>query len=160
LYANAEPDTDDEQMSMVAYETIANIITAVTRLSRLGAKKFMVGNAFDFASFPGFIREGVAGQASVYQTTLNAELPAKMEKLAKELGVEIDIFDYIAAGDRIRSDPDQVGLLNLTDPCTEHPIASGNICADPDEYYYWGHYYLTRVVHQAMGDAMAEQLSK
>jgi hypothetical protein len=34
------------------------------------------------------------------------------------------------------------------------------ICENPDEYYYWGYYYLSGAVHKAMGEMMAEQVSR
>ncbi len=151
---------EEEAISGVADQVIAGITNAITLLANSGAKKFMVGNSFDLSKFPSFISEGVTDPAQIYQSNMNARLPGKMEELAQQLGVEIDVFDHIAAGNSIQSNAEQYGLTNLSDPCTEQPFGAGQICAKPDEYYYWGYSYLTARVHQIMGEAMAEQLTK
>jgi hypothetical protein len=143
----------------LADEVIANIVTAVTRLAKLGAKHFMVGNLFDLSNFPGFRR--FSKDAERYVTNVNAALPGEMDKLARKLRVEIKIFDIAAIEERIRSNPEQYGFKELTKLCTFWGSESGpgEICANPDEYYYWGYYYLTHHVHQILGEAMAAQVS-
>jgi phospholipase/lecithinase/hemolysin len=146
------------EVSTSANRVVANIVTAVTRLAELGAKHFMVGNSFILSKFPGF--SGNATQAEMFQTKMNAALPGEMDKLAQEMGLEIEIFDFTATEERIRSNPDQYGITHLQGPCTYLPMDdSAEICDNPDEYYYWGYYYLTHHVHQILGEAMASQVS-
>jgi phospholipase/lecithinase/hemolysin len=102
----------------------------------------------------------VSHQAKVYKTSFNAALAGKIQELAKQLNVKIDLFDFTAIEERIHSNPENYGLTNLTDSCSLFPHGVGPACAKPDEYYYWGPYYLTRVVNKIIGEAMAEQLSK
>jgi len=139
---------------------VANIGTAVTRLAELGAKHFMVGNSFNLSKFPGFL--GNATQAEMFQTKMNAALPGEMDKLAQEKDLEIEIFDISAAEERIRNNPEQYGFTQLEIPCTRWGLEfyPSEICENPDEYYYWGYYYLSGAVHKAIGEAMAEQVSK
>lgn len=141
-------------------DVIANIATAVTRLAKLGAKHVMVGNSLDLNNYPGFKRESMTSEAEKFYTSMNTKLPGEMEKLAQELNIQVEIFDLAAVAEQIQSNPDQYGLTQLESTCTDHPYSSGGVCENPDEYYYWGYYYLSRVVHQALGEAMAEQLSK
>ncbi len=146
--------------SGAAEEVVTNIVTAVTRLAGLGAKHFMVGNSFNLSKFPGF--QTSTNQAEMFQSKMNAALPGEMDKLAQEMGLEIEIFDITATEERIRSNPEQYGFTQLVTPCTNWGLEMypSEICANPDEYYYWGHYYLTGHVHQILGEAMAEQLKK
>lgn len=141
-----------------ATAVVTDISEAVTRLAGLGAKKFMVTNAFDFASFPGFMYE--AKHAEVFQNQMNGMLPGEMEKLAQELGVTIDVFDAFAAGEHIRSNPDDYGLTNLTEACTTAPWDLSYFCENPDEYYFYVSVFPSRVVYKAMGEMMAEQVSQ
>jgi phospholipase/lecithinase/hemolysin len=86
-----------------------------------------------------------------------------MEKLAQELGVDITIFDYQAIEARILNDPDEYGITNLKEQCMVYnaiPDPNTTVCAPPDEYFYWDAGRPTRRVHQIIGEAMAEQLSK
>jgi phospholipase/lecithinase/hemolysin len=139
---------------------IANIVTAVTRLAKLGAKHVMVGNSLDLNNFPGFKREGVANEAEKFYTSMNTSLPGEMEKLAQELNIQVEVFDLATVAEHIQNNPDKYGLTQLESTCTDLPYSSDSVCKNPDEYYYWGYYYLSRVVHNAMGEAMAEQVSK
>jgi phospholipase/lecithinase/hemolysin len=142
-------------------KVIANIVTAVTRLAGLGAKRIVVGNSLDLNNYPGFkTYDFLAKVAEQYSTQINTNLPVEMEKLAQDLNIRIDVFDLAAVANKIRSNPDQFGLTQLEDPCTQLPMDPGEICENPDQYYFWGYYYLTRVVHRIMGEAMAEQLSQ
>jgi len=147
--------------SWIVDSVVDNIVTAVNRLAGLGAKQFMVGNSFNLSNFPGFQSASLAGEAEMFQTNLNAALPGEMDKLAQDMDLKIEIFDFTAAEERIRSNPETYGLTSLVDPCTQLPMDdSGEICATPDEYYYWSYYTFTRRVHQILGEAMAEQVKE
>lgn len=152
FYMSENSDTADE--------VVANIATAVTRLAELGAKHFMVGNSFNLSKFPGFWPNTT--QAEMFQTKMNAALPGEMDKLAQEKGLVIEIFDISAAEERMRSNPKKYGFKQLVTPCTNwgSEMYPTEICENPDEYYYWGYYYLTHHVHQILGEAMAEQLNE
>lgn len=140
----------------------ANIIDAVTLLANLGAKHILVGNSFNLSKFPGFGAAFSSGQAELYQKAMNDSLPGEMKKLAKELNAEIRVFDLAAVENRIQGAPGKYGITTLIEPCTNLGLDGGSaaICDNPDEYYFWGYYYPTRVVHKILGEAMAEQLSK
>ena len=118
----------------------------------------MVGNMFDLGNYPIF--DDVASLVTLFQTRINSVLPGEMEKLAKELNIKIDIFDFVAASERIRSNAKQYGLTNLTDACTTAPFDISYFCESPDEYYFYVSFLPSRVVHKAIGEAMAEQLSR
>ncbi len=144
-------------------ETVrANISDAVSQLAKLGVKHILVGNSYNLSKFPGFRSGSISKEAESYQKALNDSLPVEMKNLAKSLNAEINIFDLAAIENRIQSDPGKYGITTLTPPCTQLGLATGSaeICDNPDEYYFWGYYYPTRVVHQIIGEAMVEQVSK
>ncbi len=149
----------DQAAERVADQVIGNLGEAVTRLAKLGAKQFMVGNSLDYSTLPGIARWNTQGKAKAFQARLNSTLPEEMEKLAQELDVKIDISDFGAIEKSIRSNPEQYGLTQLDEPCTKFAEDFDESCASPDEYYYYGYYFLTSRVHQIMGEAMADQLS-
>ena len=168
-----DPKADEGTMEQLAAETVTNISKAVSRLVALGARHVLVGNSFAYDEMPGsgqllaseqgtdnYIPVNVSAQVKAYQTSMNAELPSTLEELANQLNVKIEVFDFTAIEGRIRSNPEQYGLTNIYSSCTEHPYSAGYICAKPDEYYYWGLFDLSGRVHQILGEAMAEQLSK
>jgi len=148
----------DQEAEYIADQVVGNLSTAIKWLANLGAKQFLVGNSLDYSSLPAFVSMDPEGKSKLFQTRMNSTLPGAMEKLAQQMNIKIDIFDYAAIEERIRSNPDQYGLTQLSSPCTGLAPDFDGICEKPDEYYYYGYYFLTRRVHQIMGEAMAEQL--
>ena len=84
-----------------------------------------------------------------------SELPVKLENLAKQLNVTIEIFDWIAVSEKIRSNPDKYGLKEINQACV-----GDKVCESPDKYFFWSGLELTHRVYEIMGEAMAEQLTK
>lgn len=153
-------DFFESRFSGSADGVLENIAIAVSRLAALGANHILVGNAFNFSEFPGFSPD--AGQAEQFESTINANLPGKMQKLAQELKTEIEIFDFSAIEDNIQNDPEKYGFKDLVYPCTQLGLEfqTTEPCENPDEYYYYGMFYLTGHVHEILGEAMAAQVSK
>jgi cholinesterase len=116
----------------------------------------MVVNALDWINMPAVIGTDLAEPAKVFQNRLISKLPAAMDELAQQLNVKISVFDFIAALGQIQRNASQYGITNLIDPC----VSEKGVCVKPDEYYWWTGIYLTRRVHQLLGQAMAEQISK
>ncbi len=148
---------DDQSINDLAERTVANIVTGITTLTGAGAKQFMVESALDL-TIPLLIGSDLSAPLKVYQKKMDSKLPVAMADLAQRLNIKISLFDFTAINEQIRSHPGQYGFTNLTDPCV--PFQTREICAKPDEYYYWDLIYPTRRVHQILGEAMADQLSK
>jgi phospholipase/lecithinase/hemolysin len=152
---------DRQIASNCADQAILNNGTAVTHLAGLGARQFMVVNSAEVCNYPLVVQLGNLDYCAAFQSRIKSEMPGKMEVLAKQLNVKIVIFDWLAVSDRIRSDPEKYGFTEITDPCLVGTYDTNNtLCESPDEYYFWGRMQITRRVHQIMGEAMAEQLSK
>jgi cholinesterase len=152
---------DEKAINERADQAVANLVTAVTNLAKLGARRFMVGKSADLTRVPLMHMAGVVAEATSFQTLFNAKLITEMTKLEQQLNIKIDLFDYTAAYDRIWSNPDQYGFVNLVDNCLATDEAyNATICESPDTYFWWDPYSLTRRAHQVIGEAMADQLSK
>ena len=141
-------------------QAIANLVDAVNQLADSGARMFLIVNSIDLSKLPTVIEAGFVDDAKAFQSRINSSLPSEMEKLSKERNLEIIIFDYMAASERILNNPGSYGLTNLTDYCLVWTGTANEICKSPDEYYFWDGLHPSRRVHQLMGEAMAEQLSK
>lgn len=149
-----------DHINFIADQTLEHIRTAITRLAKLGAKQFMFWNTSDIAPLqPGFVINDYVAEPKVYQDRMNSELPGLISDLEKQLDIKIEPFDYRAVDAQIRDNPEKYGLTNFTDACTQWSESS-EICANPDEYYFWSDYSLTGRIHQILGEAMADQLKK
>jgi len=145
--------------SDVAEKALENIQTAVTKLSELGAKRFLVVNSIDLAITPMVVAAMAEDVAKEFQNRFDSQLPIKMADLSKQLNIEIIVFDLQGVSDKIRSDPQMYGLKNLADPCMAD-LDSTTACNSPDEYFFWDPVHLTRRVHQIVGEAMAAVYGK
>jgi cholinesterase len=147
----------------LADQAVANISTAVTRLADLGAKRFLVVNSKNLPIEPQIDFCSKGDQAPVFQDRINSKLPGEMEKLAKQLQVNVELFDYSALSNRIVSNPDQYGLTNVSESCINYldfdGLEVGGICESPDKYYFWDRHHTTQHVSQIIGEAMADQIS-
>jgi len=124
-------------------------------------KQFIFWNTSELAPLlPGVIKNNFVTPPKVFQDRMNSKLPGLISDLEKQLDIKIEPFDFRSVDAQIRNNPEKYGLTNLTDTCTQLPESVGVICEKPDEYYYWGYYYLTRRIHQIIGEAMASQLNK
>jgi phospholipase/lecithinase/hemolysin len=133
----------------IADQAIANIDIAVKHLAKLGAKRFMVANSAEIFRAPDVNSLNWTVEALAFQQRINSRLPDEMEKLAKQLNLNMNIFDYTALSDQMHRDIAKYNLTNVAE-----------VCAYPDQYYYWDGLHPTRRVHQLIGESMAEQLSK
>lgn len=146
----ALPGTVEE----LASQTVQNIGESVAQLSALGAEQFLVVNSSELDILPGVIEFGQVTEAALFTNEVNRLLPQALNTLSQTLGVEILLYDHVAIGREIRSNPAEYGLTNVDDPCQPiFPVEPQ--CSAPDEYYFWDEYHPTARVHQIIGEDMA-----
>jgi len=140
--------------------TVDNIATLVTQLAQLGAKRFLVVNSADIAEKPYVVAVGQSDQAAEFQTLMNSKLPSRLDELEAQLEIEITSFNQVALSTKIRENPFDYGLSNLTDACQPVFFGVEPACASPDQYYFWDEVHPTRRVHQIYGEAWAALFGK
>lgn len=142
----------------LASTTVNNIASGVSELAAIGAKQFFVVNSPDLTSLPLF--EQNAEEAAQFQDFIAENLPARLDRLNKQLNIEVALYDHIAISEKIRSTPAAYGLTNINDACKllYFPDASQPGCTAPDNYYYFDEIHPTRRVHQIIGEDMADFL--
>ena len=142
----------------LAATAVDNIASGVSELAVLGAQQFFVVNSTDLAALPLF--ENNSEEAAKFRDVINESLPGQLDTLNKQLGIEIALYDHIAASQKIRSTPAVYGLTNINDACEllYSPTGFGPGCSAPDSYYYYDEIHPTRRVHQIIGEDMANFL--
>jgi phospholipase/lecithinase/hemolysin len=141
-------------------QTVDNIATLITQLAQLGAKRFLVINSADTAVMPYVIANGRSDDAAEFQTLINSKLSSRLDELKSQLEIEITSFDYVTLSTRIRENPSDYGLSNLTDACQPVFLGVKPACASPDQYFFWDEVHPTRRVHQIFGEAWAALYGK
>ncbi|EPP4016247.1 SGNH/GDSL hydrolase family protein [Pseudomonas aeruginosa] len=144
-------------LEQLARDSVEQVLEAVSRLARVGAKRFMVVGSTELSVVPAVVAAGQDEQARRYQQDFNDALPMQLEQLGKAQELDIVYFDHSAVSSSIRSAPGQYGLSNLTAPCQPTYPEVKSACATPDSYYFWDEWHPTRRVHALVGEAMAQR---
>jgi len=127
--------------------------TIITKLSDAGGKFFLVTKLGASYRQP-TLRETSYGTRLKQQfLALNKQLEHRMEKLAAKLGVTIVLFDYWAVTEAIFDRPAGFGLTNVDDG---YLSVGGN----PDEFFWWDDFHLTRAAHRIVADAVGKLVSE
>ncbi len=142
-------------VSDLVNNAVKNIETAVTRLARLGAVRFMIVNSTDLTFLPAVLATGQTDLAKDFQTSVNDKLLKRIEGLKKQLGSDIILFDHVAVSNSIKKDPALYGIKNLSSPCQPVYPEVKPVCKSADSYYFWDEWHPTRRVHEIMGKEMA-----
>lgn len=144
-----------EQLGSAAVD---NMTLGISRLAGIGAKQFFVVNSTDLAVLPLF--ENNSDEAAKFRDTINELLPAKLDILSKQLGVEVALYDHVTISNKIRYTPASYGFTNINDACQPIylPAEFQPGCSTPDNYYFYDEIHPTRRVHQIIGEDMASYL--
>nr|WP_307992533.1 SGNH/GDSL hydrolase family protein [uncultured Niameybacter sp.] len=138
----------------VADQVVVNIETAIRELTALGAKKFFVPNCMPIKYAPFEMTMGRTEVADTFTKRVNAQLPAMLEGLEKELNIDITAFNVEESMSNIITNPQAYGITNIVDPCQptypEILPAKSNV----DEYFFFDEWHFTRVAHRFLGEAM------
>nr|WP_307992532.1 SGNH/GDSL hydrolase family protein [uncultured Niameybacter sp.] len=144
----------DGTVEDVADQVVANTETAVRKLAVLGAKKFFIPNSMAVKLTPFGMSPERIKLDEIYTKRINDQLPTVLENLAKELNVNITIFDTEKAMLKIAENPQKYGITNITEPCQPTYPELLPIVSNVDEYYFFDEWHPTRVVHRFLGEDM------
>lgn len=144
----------DGTLEGLADQVVKNLETAVRKLSALGAKKFFMPNSMPFQFAPFEITMGRTDLAEMFTKRINDQLPAVVERLEKELNVDITTFDIEQSMLKIVENPQKYGIRFTQTPCqpTFPEILPAEL--NVDEYFFFDEWHFTRVVHRALGEDM------
>lgn len=128
-------------------EVMENLRQHIIELAAAGGKMFLVANS-------------VVDDPRAEQ--LNRLLRKQLPKLARRLGITLEIFDLYHVVEFIVEHAPRFGITNVTDPACPgcgigipEPGAEDTMVPNPDEYFLWDLIHPTRVVHAIIGEAAA-----
>jgi phospholipase/lecithinase/hemolysin len=132
---------------------VDNIATAITQLTSVGGKNFVVpnlpllGELPGSASLPSASRQALDALTTVY----NSDLAAKVDQLKASLGVKISYIDINAAIQQVRNNPGGFGFTNATHAALSDGVVSGQ------GYLFWDSIHPTTAGHAIIaGDVFAQ----
>jgi phospholipase/lecithinase/hemolysin len=136
---------------------IGNIDGAITTLSSMGAKNFLVVTVPDLGQTPDVKALGpiVAAGESALSAAFDGGLLSSLPAVAAGNSVNIAALNSYLLLDSIIGNPGAVGLTDVTDPCLtgEVDFSGGTPCATPDQYLFWDGSHPTAAGHALVADA-------
>jgi phospholipase/lecithinase/hemolysin len=99
-------------------------------------------------------------QAAEFQALLTSKLTDRLDELTSQLKIQITVFDHLALSAKIRENPSDYGLTNVSDACQPWYSGAKPACDTPDQYYFWDELHPTRRAHQIFGEAWAALFGK
>ena len=128
----------------------------ITELAHVGCKYFLVTKLGASYRQPSLAGTSYGNRLRHEFAALNQLLGQRLTKLAKELGVTIAMFEYDSVAEAVVADRGLYGLENVdagyfTSP--DEGLAAGG---DPDTFFWWDDFHLTRTAHAIVGKAAAE----
>ncbi|GCD10878.1 SGNH/GDSL hydrolase family protein [Clostridium tagluense] len=142
----------------VADKAVANINTAVKRLEKLGAKKFLVVNSSDLSLVPYEITNNRTKSAEVFVNHMNKKLPETIKELQKNSNIKIMMFDLPKISENIMKNPSQYGLVELNKACQSTYPKIKPAHDNAEQFYFWDEWHFTAVVHKIFGEKMYDQV--
>jgi phospholipase/lecithinase/hemolysin len=140
---------------------VANIAQHISDLAAAGGTHFLVPDLYSLGSAPMLAGTPEADAADAWAETFNELLEDELERLEETLGVRAIHLEVGELFDEIIGDPEDFDLTNVTDQaCGGCAIGTGggDLAANPDEYLWWDQVHFTRVVHELVGAAAAEEV--
>jgi len=144
----------------VAPTVAANECEAVRMLAAAGARRILVIGPKLLPVCPWEVASGHTGSAGGFTYALNALLPAELERLRAQLGIDVVFFDLVSAWRRLRVAAARYGLTELDRPFvrTYPEYVPGR--GDPDEYFFWDESHVAAAVHRELGAHMVASLPR
>lgn len=128
---------------------VANLSTAVSSLSAVGAKNIMVVNLPDLGQLPGTRGSQNAAGLDALTEAHNSLLAANLNFLSQQNPdlniIPLDVNDLVS---RAIADPGEFGFENVEDSC----LTSSGICSNQDEYLFWDAIHPTTDAHKLLGE--------
>jgi phospholipase/lecithinase/hemolysin len=138
--------------------TIANNFEDhITELAAAGGRYFLVATV-DTDRAPSVVGTSDENRYREQVVSLNQLLEKRLKKLAEKLGVTVVMFDYYAVTKAVYADPASYGFANMN--VIEGFLTGAGGVGDPDDFFWWDDFHLTRVIHRIVGEAAAEFVSE
>jgi phospholipase/lecithinase/hemolysin len=142
-------------------ETVANLSSAITSLTAVGAENILVVNLPDLGKFP--VTGDNLQTASILSSFTNAHnsnLAATINFLNQQLSPETKIipFDINSLFNRIIANPKEFGFTNVTDSCVGElsvvpiEVTVKPVVCEPDKFLFWDEIHSTTATNQLIAE--------
>ena len=118
-------------------------------LAGAGAHSFLIGNAPNLALVPAIQQQWPIAKflAQMLSIQFNAGLTSTVSALTAAYSLRVAHLDVFSLLQSLVSNPQQIGLEDVTDSCITPGVIVHAICRDTDDYLFWDGIHPTHTVH-------------
>lgn len=144
---------------------VSNLVGTAAGLIGSGAQHILVSGIPDVGLTPFVLgldaASGAAGQivagATLLSSTFNSALVEALQQLSQSVpSARIDLLDLFDLSETVADNPGPFGLTDVVDACFD----GVDVCANPDQYYFWDDVHPTAAGHQIIADAAIRAVSE
>jgi len=141
--------TDPNSSNTILAEALTSIGANLQRLVASGAQNFLIGNAPNLALVPAITQQGPLAQllAGGMSIAFNAQLDGIVNSLSVVPYLQVSTLDVFGSLNLLVSNPQTIGLTDVTDTCITPGVIVHAVCADTDGYLFWDGIHPTHTVH-------------
>ncbi|MEG3437516.1 SGNH/GDSL hydrolase family protein [Pannus brasiliensis CCIBt3594] len=139
-------------------EPLANLSTALTSLSRLGIRRFLIVDLPDFGKIPATCGRENASSLSAVVVAHNRGLARIIDRLDRQFAGKSQFVEFSAYSlyNAALSHPDRFGFDNTRSAC----LNGKSICKHPDRFLFWDSIHPTEKAHRVTGERAYQVVEK
>jgi outer membrane lipase/esterase len=154
---------EPQAIPSVIRSSITNINTAVMILAEKGARNFIVAGLPDLGKLPTYTQNPTLTPSDLQlitdtATVHNKVLTFSLQQLSRSLDVNIATLDLFTLLNDAITNPTQLWLTNVTEPC--YSFSADTLCNTPDEYLFWDSSHPTVGAHREIALLAQSQLQQ
>lgn len=140
-------------------DALASVSDNLGALAGAGAREFLVLNAPDLSLVPAIrqLDPAIHPVARFLSEQYNEGLQRVVTNLETIHKIEIELVDIFDLLNEVSEEPDEYGLINVTQPCIHPGVVSQPICAKPDSFLFWDGIHPSRVGHKIIAKSVAKE---
>ncbi len=143
-------DTTGDTSGQILEAAVTSVADNLQSLAAAGAQHFLMGNSPNLALVPAVLQQGALAQflAQLSSEQYNSALDGTVNTLAAAFSLDVTKLDIFGLLQSLVSDPQQIGLTDVTDACIHPGVIVHAVCRDTDDYLFWDGIHPTHTVHK------------
>lgn len=140
------------------FEAVAAIEEQLRLLSSLGAQNVLISNAPNIGKTPAVLAFAamdpmIPFYAEQLSIGFNQWLAYRLQAVALDTGMNIQIMDTFGAMMSVINNPDSYGFTNVSQSCITPNVVVGALCGNANDYLFWDGIHPTTRGHEVLEDA-------
>lgn len=149
--------TASGQILNAALNSVANNLQS---LAAAGADRFLIGNAPNLAMVPAVMQQGNQAKYLAQQLSeeYNTGLDGVVVTMTNMFSLDVSRLNLYNLLQSLVTDPQQIGLTDVTDTCIHPGVIVHAVCRDTDNYLFWDGIHPTHSVHEFLASQALRSL--